>query len=111
MVHIRIVILQGRPCAYAPFDCHADQCEAPPDWRTLRDTSGRGLNVNGSVCLNYTCMCVLLTFVSDKMLTTKCMGRWANVTVGQACVVENTAYIAYGVDNKEFIDVVSRCAL
>lgn len=56
-------------------------------------------------------MCVLLILVHDEMLTTQCMGRWANVTVGQACVVENTAYIAYGVDNKEFIDVVSRCAL
>lgn len=33
--------------------------------------------------------------------------RWANVTLGQSCEVENTPYIAYGVDG-EFIDIVSR---
>eukprot|EP00919_Chromeraceae_sp_WS-2016_P066796 GHVR01158002.1.p1 GENE.GHVR01158002.1~~GHVR01158002.1.p1 ORF type:complete len:214 (+),score=11.66 GHVR01158002.1:286-927(+) len=33
--------------------------------------------------------------------------RWANVTAGNACTVENTAYIAYAGSN-EFIDVVSR---
>jgi len=40
------------------------------------------------VCLNNVCM-------------------WANITVGQACQVENTAYIAYA-GSREFIDVVSR---
>jgi hypothetical protein len=33
--------------------------------------------------------------------------RWANVTLGLPCVVENTAYISYGA-NDEFIDIVSR---
>jgi hypothetical protein len=38
---------------------------------------------------------------------------WANVTLGQPCVVENTAYIAYGdtgggSSGGEFIDIVSR---
>jgi len=32
---------------------------------------------------------------------------WANQTVGQTCVVENTPYIAYGASG-EFIDIVSR---
>jgi hypothetical protein len=32
---------------------------------------------------------------------------WANVTVGQPCEVENTAYIAYA-ENNEFADIVSR---
>jgi len=70
-----------------------DQCEGPPNWKDLADTSGRGLNVNGSVCLNNICM-------------------WANVTIGQTCVPENTGYTAYGA-NGEFIDIVSRgnCAL
>lgn len=33
-----------------------DQCEPPPNFEALRDTSGRGLNFNGSVCLNNVCM-------------------------------------------------------
>lgn len=37
----------------------------------------------------------------------KCESRWANVTIGLSCQVENTAYIAYTGTN-EFIDVVSR---
>ncbi|KAF8161051.1 hypothetical protein B0H34DRAFT_699202 [Crassisporium funariophilum] len=65
-----------------------DQCEAPPNFRELADKSGRGLNFNGSVCLNNVC-------------------RWAEVTLGAPCVVENTPYIAYGVSG-EFIDIVSR---
>lgn len=65
-----------------------DQCEGPPDWKELADHSGMGLNHNGSVCLNNICM-------------------WANVTEGQPCVVENTAYIAY-TSNGEFADIVSR---
>lgn len=33
--------------------------------------------------------------------------RWANQTVSQSCVVENTAYIVYGASG-EFVDIVSR---
>lgn len=33
-----------------------DQCEAPPNFKDLADTSNRGLNFNGSVCLNNQCM-------------------------------------------------------
>lgn len=33
--------------------------------------------------------------------------RWANVTLGLPCVVENTPYIAYA-GTSEFIDIVSR---
>jgi hypothetical protein len=64
-----------------------DQCQ-PPGIASLVDNSTHGLNTNGSVCLNGFC-------------------EYANVTVGQACVVENTPYIGYaGTD--EFIDIVSR---
>lgn len=47
-----------------------DQCEPPPNFQALRDTSGRGLNFNGSVCLNNVCMYestlfVLLTWYSS----------------------------------------------
>jgi hypothetical protein len=34
--------------------------------------------------------------------------RYANVTAGQDCVVENTAYIAYEPDGSQYIDIVSR---
>ncbi|KAF8906577.1 hypothetical protein CPB84DRAFT_1813819 [Gymnopilus junonius] len=65
-----------------------DQCEGPQNFKELADTSGRGLNVNGSVCLNNVCM-------------------FANATLGSNCTVENTPYIAYGASG-EFIDIVSR---
>jgi hypothetical protein len=65
-----------------------DECEAPPNFAELSDDSSRGLNVNGSVCLNNKCM-------------------WANASLGVECVVENTPYIAYS-PLGEFIDIVSR---
>ncbi|KAI1785929.1 hypothetical protein LXA43DRAFT_1113047 [Ganoderma leucocontextum] len=65
-----------------------DECEGPPNFKDLADTTGFGLNSNGSVCLNNICM-------------------WANVTVGLPCLVQNTAYTAYGPDG-EFVDIVSR---
>ncbi|KIK03490.1 hypothetical protein K443DRAFT_676671 [Laccaria amethystina LaAM-08-1] len=74
----------GSPCQLN----RDDECEGPPNFKDLADTSGRGLNFNGSVCLNNQCM-------------------WANATLGNACVVENTFYIAYGVSG-EFADIVSR---
>lgn len=37
----------------------SDQCEGPPNFKDLADTTGRGLNVNGSVCLNSKCTCVI----------------------------------------------------
>ncbi|KAF5355048.1 hypothetical protein D9756_005241 [Leucocoprinus leucothites] len=74
----------GSPCQMN----RDDQCEAPPNFKELADTTGRGLNSNGSVCLNNVCM-------------------WANVTLQNPCVVENTAYIAYEIGG-EFIDIVSR---
>jgi hypothetical protein len=37
-----------------------DQCEPPSNFEELADTSNRGLNVNGSVCLNNVCTCVYL---------------------------------------------------
>jgi len=74
----------GNPCQLN----RDDQCLAPPNFKELADDSNRGLNFNGSVCLNNICM-------------------WANVTEGEQCVVENTAYIGYGTSG-EFIDIVSR---
>jgi len=65
-----------------------DQCQAPPNFQELADTSGRGLNFNGSVCVNNVCM-------------------WANATLNSPCVTENTPYIVYG-GSGEGIDIVSR---
>jgi hypothetical protein len=33
-----------------------DQCQGPPNFQQLSDQTGRGQNVNGSVCLNNICM-------------------------------------------------------
>ncbi|KAJ3713339.1 hypothetical protein EV361DRAFT_969934 [Lentinula raphanica] len=66
-----------------------DQCQGPPNYKDLLDTTNRGLNVNGSLCLNNVCM-------------------WANVTENEDCVVQNTAYIGYTASGGEFIDIVSR---
>ncbi|KIK67102.1 hypothetical protein GYMLUDRAFT_850632 [Collybiopsis luxurians FD-317 M1] len=79
------VLLVGSACQMN----RDDQCEGPPNFRQLADTTHRGLNVNGSVCLNNVCM-------------------WANVTENEDCVVQNTAYIGYTASGGEFIDIVSR---
>ncbi|KAI0344561.1 hypothetical protein BDW22DRAFT_1427253 [Trametopsis cervina] len=74
----------GSPCQFN----RDDECEGPPNFKDLADHTGFGLNVNGSVCLNNVC-------------------QWANVTVGEACEIENTGYIIYsGTD--EQVEVVSR---
>ncbi|KZT32231.1 hypothetical protein SISSUDRAFT_1067099 [Sistotremastrum suecicum HHB10207 ss-3] len=73
----------GSPCQLN----RNDECEAPPDFKQLAGDLTQ--NFNGSVCINLTC-------------------QWANVTLGQPCLVENVAYIGYAADGSEFIDVVSR---
>lgn len=50
-------------------------------------------------------MCVFLLLLSIRASLLPV--RWSNVTLGLACVVENTPYIAYA-GNNEFIDIVSR---
>jgi len=74
----------GSPCQLN----RDDQCQAPPNFQELADTSGRGLNSNGSVCLNNVCM-------------------WANATLNSPCVIENTPFIVYSAIG-EAIDIVSR---
>ncbi|KAI0256136.1 hypothetical protein BJV78DRAFT_1097382, partial [Lactifluus subvellereus] len=74
----------GQPCQ---FD-RDDSCQGPENFKELRDTLGTGLNVNGSVCLNFVC-------------------QFANVTAGSQCEIENTGYIGYG-PSGEFVYVVSR---
>ncbi|CAE6357401.1 unnamed protein product [Rhizoctonia solani] len=73
------VLSVGSPCQLN----RDDECEPAQD--TSLSTPD---NHRGAICLNYQCM-------------------WQNVTVGQACVVENIAYIAYSTEG-EFINIVSR---
>jgi hypothetical protein len=43
---------------YITLSPSLDSCQGPDDFKELRDTHGTGLNVNGSVCLNFVCQCV-----------------------------------------------------
>jgi hypothetical protein len=46
---------------FSLFPAHAsgiDECAPPPNADQLRDTTNRGLNVDGAVCLNNVCMYV-----------------------------------------------------
>ena len=38
--------------------CLLDSCQGPDNFRELKETSGLGRNVNGSICLNFVCQCV-----------------------------------------------------
>jgi len=73
------ILSVGSPCQLN----RDDECEAAPD-----SSLSTPDNNKGAICLNYQCM-------------------WQNVTVGQACVVENIPYIAYS-SAGEFINIVSR---
>jgi hypothetical protein len=81
-----------------------DSCVGPDDFKGLRDTTGRGLNVNGSICLNFLCQWVTRVFSTR---STSHLFRFANITAGSTCEIENTGYIAYG-PKGEFVYVVSR---
>lgn len=77
-------IAVGQPCQ---FD-RDDSCQAPSNFKELKETTGLGRNVNGSVCLNFVC-------------------QFANVSAGSRCEIENTGYVGYG-PGGEFVYVVSR---
>jgi len=63
-----------------------DECAPPPNFQELAGPN----NSNGSVCLNFQCY-------------------WANATLGNECVVENTPYIGYQAGTgAQFVNVVSR---
>jgi hypothetical protein len=42
-----------------------DSCIGPDDFKDLRDSTGRGLNVNGSICLNLVCQYVFAVLYRD----------------------------------------------
>jgi hypothetical protein len=95
-------MLRPEICQDRPF---ADQCQAPDNYAQLADNTPHGLNFNGSVCLNNVCMYAHLFDIPTQLIFI--WFRFANVTLGLPCAVENTAYIGYS-GSDEFIDIVSR---
>src|SRR6266851_6357219 len=57
IVMVRCSIL----CAHISSSSSLDSCQPPPNVAELADFSGQGLNVNGSICLNFVCQCVFQT--------------------------------------------------
>jgi hypothetical protein len=67
-----------------------EQCAPPPNWSYLAS----GLNFNGSLCLNGKCRFVALWHLLS-LSSHHSVGhsRYANITLGQACQIENTTYL------------------
>ncbi|KAI4522153.1 hypothetical protein K525DRAFT_199469 [Schizophyllum commune Loenen D] len=80
----RVLVPLGSVCQLA----RDEQCSAPPDWRDLASP----YNANGSICLHSTC-----TFC-----------RYANATLGQSCVTDNTTYVDLDPDGSQYVTLVSR---
>lgn len=64
---------------------HLDQCQPPNDSPGLLGQ----LNNNGAMCFQFTC-------------------QYANLTLGEACEVENIVYIGYSTGGQQNINIVSR---
>ncbi|KAI8985566.1 hypothetical protein BD414DRAFT_515365 [Trametes punicea] len=62
-----------------------DQCAAPPNWVDLASNQ----NFNGSLCLRSTCL-------------------YANMTLGQPCILDDVTYIDVGPDGEQFSNTVTR---
>jgi len=96
-----------------------DECGPPPNWQELASPK----NHNGTLCLNYRCTYVVASLffvrgstahgISRKntwLTSLRYFSSYANVTLGNPCIVENTPYFAYAAGTgDQFINVVSRC--
>lgn len=71
-------------CGVVLTQC-TDQCAPSSNYKDYASY----LNVNGSICLSFTCY-------------------WANVTAGQPCIVDNTYYEGTSDSNVTFAYMVSR---
>lgn len=80
-------IAVGQPCQKD----RDDECQPPSNWRELNGF----LNTNGSICLNFTCEYVPSSSLSMVPNTHVLDYRYANATVGQECIIDNTAYATY----------------
>ncbi|KAF9463969.1 hypothetical protein BDZ94DRAFT_1257895 [Collybia nuda] len=87
---------EGRGCvplevAGSPCQLNRDeQCGPPPDWERLASSR----NFNGSICLQSTIEMVTL--------------RYANKTLSQSCIIENTTFRDVGPDGQEYVITVMR---
>jgi len=83
-----------------------DECQFPPDYRDLAGY----LNVNGSMCLNYTCEYVQKSIAPHLIIYRgrAANSRWANASIGQDCINDNTAYTAYSDSGSAYAFIVSR---
>ncbi|KAH7341523.1 hypothetical protein B0J17DRAFT_646917 [Rhizoctonia solani] len=63
-----------------------DQCQPPSDRPELEDGY---LTNRGAICFKYAC-------------------QYANITLGQACEVENTVYVGYANGGQQFYNIISR---
>ncbi|TRM64557.1 hypothetical protein BD626DRAFT_492214 [Schizophyllum amplum] len=77
----RVLVPLGGPCQLE----RDEQCSEPENWMELASP----YNANGSICIQSTCM-------------------YANATLGQTCVTDNTTYVELGPDGNPYTIVVSR---
>ncbi|KAI0349555.1 hypothetical protein OH77DRAFT_1507429 [Trametes cingulata] len=75
------LLAMGSPCQMD----RDDQCGPPPNWSDLASNQ----NFNGSLCLKSTC-------------------RYANMTLGQPCVLDGVTYIDIGPNGEKFSNTVTR---
>ncbi|KAJ6507691.1 hypothetical protein C8R47DRAFT_1208735 [Mycena vitilis] len=77
----RPLVPVGDPCELN----RDEQCAPPPDWEALASTQ----NFNGSLCLRSLCM-------------------YANVTLGERCITDNTTYLDVGPSGEQITNTVTR---
>lgn len=96
-----------RPLVYVGGVCELnrdEQCAPPLDWQDLADTQ----NFNGSICLHSMCMCVFVISIGAHVNPSIKCGRYANVTLGQPCIADNTTYVDFGLDGQQYTSTITR---
>ncbi|KAJ7153627.1 hypothetical protein C8R46DRAFT_1301068 [Mycena filopes] len=77
----RPLVPPGSPCELN----RDEQCSPPPSWQDLASTQ----NFNGSICLRSLCM-------------------YANATLGDRCITDNTTYLDIGPTGEQIANTVTR---
>ena len=90
----------GEPCQMN----RDEQCAPPSDWMELASSR----NFNGSICLHSTCMYVAELFMVRKKLNYPQPIRYANITLGQPCISDNTTYFDFGPGSERYSNVIIR---
>ena len=98
----RPLVSVGAPCE----PNRDEQCSPPLDWQDLASYQ----NYNGSICLKSTCMCVkswnFIVVCIAVLKEVTC--RYANITLGQSCIVDNTTYTDTGPNGEQYMFTVMR---